>query len=180
MIDIKKIFILSFLINIVLVIYFLIFGEENYIINLEFAYFTSSFVIFVTFQSYKNKILKGVDNYENHNEQDLVDKIDDPHGLWDDDTPINNQEEFTQQEIKEIIKEEKQKANKNSFKNMFKSLPTFLSFYRFFGYALLIVGFLYLLRHQYFVHLPYFIGLSILPISVIIGMFLPQNLKKES
>jgi hypothetical protein len=171
MIDIKKIFLISFVINIILIIIFFILQYQNWIINLEFSYFTSTFVIYLSFISYKNKIDNSLKNYETpENLKDDLDN-DNPYDLWEDDE-INNQKDFSVNEIQKILKEEKDKSKGNTFINTLKSIPTFVSLYRVFGYIILIIGFLYLLKNEYFIYIPYFTGLSILPIAVIASIFI--------
>ena len=132
--NIKKIFLTSFIINLILIIVFFILEYTDWIINLEFAYFTSGVVIYLSFFSYKSKIRETLQNYE---------------------IPKNTKEDEDDIEI-------------DKYKT---TISTFVSVYRVFGYILLILGFFYLLKNNFFIHIPYFMGLTILPLAIILSIF---------
>ena len=108
--------------------------------NVQMAYLSSLFVILGSSYAYKSMVVKKVDADEFKDERDLLDDIEDPHGLYDD-TPLNDAptEEL---DLKEIVKEEKAKIktlNKNSMKHGVKGAS---SFFRLVPYAFLILGFI--------------------------------------
>lgn len=108
--------------------------------NVQMAFLSSLFVILGSSYAYKSMIINKVDSDEFEDKRDLLDEIEDPHGLYDE-TKINNTpaEEL---DLKAIVKEEKAKIktlNKNSVKHGVKGAS---SFFRLVPYAFLILGFM--------------------------------------
>lgn len=146
-------------------------------INSQFAFVSSLLITLATFISYKNSVLKRIENFEDTNMQsrDLIDEIDDVHDLYSPDIE-ENPKELSSEEIKMIIKEEKAKVKKHYVKNTIASASSFMSFYRMGGYFLLIVGLLYLTNNNLFSPIPYLIGLFVVPLSMLLSSFI---LKEE-
>lgn len=107
-----------------------------------------------------------VDDYK-----DVIDKIEDPHDLYSDDTP---QEEPIN--LAQAMKEEKakQKQNRRSLFETLKDAKGALSLYRLCAYILLILGFLYLNR-QGLLHIPSYLLSIGLPMLVIVGVLLGEK-----
>jgi cytochrome c biogenesis protein CcdA len=101
-------------------------------------------------------------------DRDKVDEIDDPFDLYSQDIEPIKEEELTPEKIKEIIKEEKTKVKRNSFKNTLFSAGGFVSIYRLLGYGILIFGFFALNNNNLFLPIPFLIGLGIVPIAVLL------------
>lgn len=155
-----------------LIIYCLIFQDIYWLINTQVAFISSLLVSIASFLSYKRSVekrLKSMDLQEKSNieNQDVIDKIDDPYDLYSEYEEIP-EEELDTQKIKEIINEEKTKIKKNSFKNMFISFGG-LSLYRVFAYAFLIIGFLSLNNHNKLIPIAFLAGLAIVPIGVLLS-----------
>lgn len=118
-------------------------GNYLWLLNTQVAFISAMLITIGSFWGYKRNIenrLDGVKKDENSiEEQDAIDKIDDPFDLY---SEINEEkEEYTAAEIKEIITEEKKKIKQNSLKNTIFSATGFASVYRIFGYLVLVIGF---------------------------------------
>jgi hypothetical protein len=100
--------------------------------------------------------------------KDVIDKLEDPYDLYS--------EEVIEEEAKpltEVVKEERQKlkANRRSLGETLKDTKAALSIYRLGAYVVLILGFLYLNRHE-LLHIPsYILALSV-PMLVVVYILL--------
>ena len=81
--------------------------SKAFFINAQIAYLSSLFVIIGASLAYKKMVITKVDSETYEDDRDLLDTIEDPHGLYDDE-PINEAppEEL---DLKTIVKEEKSK-----------------------------------------------------------------------
>ena len=118
---------------------------NNYLwlLNTQVAFISAMLITIGSFWGYKRNIqnrLEGVEAQDNViDEQDAVDRIDDPFDLY---SEINEEkQDYTAAEIKEIITQEKKKIKQNSLKNTIFSATGFASVYRIVGYLVLIFGF---------------------------------------
>lgn len=140
----------------------------NWILNSQIAFASSIFITIATFYSYQANVKKRLEGYGEvnivNNDQDEIDKIEDPYDLYSEDN-ITEEKELTTEKIKEIIGEEKAKLKKNTVKNTIFSAGGFLSIYRILGYAFLLFGFFYLVNNGLFNALAFVIGLTIVPIT---------------
>lgn len=179
-----KVFII---IDLCLIIYSITFQNTTWLLNTQVAFFGSLFVTVASFLSYKRNISNRLSNLDTTNEQvlvddrDKVDEIDDPFDLYSEDIEPIPEEELTPEKINEIIKEEKSKVKKNSFKNTIFSAGGFVSIYRILGYGFLIFGFFALNNNKLFLAVPFLIGISIVPIGTLISKlaFNKATLKSE-
>lgn len=174
-------------INLCLIIYAITFHDKIWLLNTQVAFFGSLFVTIASFLSYRRNINNRLSNFEATNEsklvddRDKVDEIDDPFDLYSEDIEAIPEEELTPEKIKEIIKDEKSKVKKNSFKNTVFSAGGFVSIYRILGYGFLIFGFFALNNNKLFLAVPFLIGLSVVPIGTLISklVFNKSTLKLE-
>ena len=116
-------------------------------------------VILASFDSYKRMIEARVASGEIPYERDELDIIDDKFELFE-------EEEESQQDHKEVFKQEKKKALniKQNVTNLKESSPAIFAFKRVGSYALLFVGFISLAKSSLFIITPYLIGLLIVPL----------------
>jgi hypothetical protein len=167
-----------FAVDAIVVVLLFIFGESIYVLNTQFAFFSSLFVTMASYISYKKQVDTRSKEYVAPDDRDELDKLDDPYDLYGDDV-INEEPIEDRDKIKEIIDEEKAKAKKNSIKNTVKSLPSYLSMYRMLGYALLVLGFFYLNRHNQLHILSYLAGFLIVPLSATASTLIIRKEYKE-
>ena len=160
--DILKIFVS---INIIASLFtFIVFGFEIFL-NIQFAFISSFFIVVGSFIGYKNNILKQSEVFSNASDRDIIDDIDDKFDLYGE----INEHELSDEDIKQIIQEEKDKIKiKDSFVNTIKSFRATTSIYRISGYLVLIIGFFYLNNHNLLNAIAYLLGFLIVPLMALI------------
>ena len=171
-----------FILDAVLIVFSFFQDNEYFLINTQVAFVSSLFISLGTFLSYRNNVSKRLDGLEenknNLGQRDKLNELDDPYDLYSEEI-IQEDKELSAQEIKNILKLEKENIKKNTFKNTLFSSGAYISAYRIFGYALLIIGFFYLNNNIIFSAYAYLIGLTIMPISALF-LSLSSNEKKKS
>ncbi len=143
--------------------------SKEALISYIVAFITSSIVVLASFKNYKNMVLKRLETLSNVNEvenKDIIDKLEDPYGLYDEDEPI--------EDIKEL--KEELKKHKRSTKEVAKDSLSAFTPLRIFAYIILVGGFFYLLKSQN-LDLKFYIPTLIAPnlISVIYLVFFVKN-----
>ena len=168
-----------FILDAVLIVFSFFQDNEYFLINTQVAFVSSLFISLGTFLSYRNNVSKRLDGLEenknNLGQRDKLNELDDPYDLYSEEI-IQEDKELSTQEIKNILKLEKENIKKNTFKNTLFSSGAYISAYRIFGYALLIIGFFYLNNNIIFSAYAYLIGLTIMPIS---ALFLSLSAKEK-
>lgn len=163
----KKIFKFFILLDLIVATPFL-FYDIVWFINSQVAFFSSLFVTYASFYSYKKVVDFRVLNSDKkeYNDRDELDKIDDKHELFD-----NEEEVQSEEDLQKVIKQERKKTIgiKQSFLNFKKTSSGAFSLVRISSYIVLFVGFLALLRHDAFLAIPYFAGLSIVPFATLLS-----------
>lgn len=157
---------------------FVIFGilEANYlfVLNSQVAFFGSLCVVIGSFFGYKKNIEnripdEPIDDFE---DKDVIDKIEDPFDL---DTENEPDAKLSDEQIKEILKEEKKNQSAKSIKNLLFSFGGFASIYRLIGYCVLLIGFFALMKNTLFEPISYLAGLLIVPVGALIFGFVKKN-----
>lgn len=158
-------------IDIGIIIFCMLSGKRNWLYTTQIGFFSSSLVIAASMMSYRNMIEKRIKNLTplDEDDKDQLSKIDDPYELYDDEQPKELREYSKEEFLDEVAtQKEIQKANRRSPYQVIKDSKAFLSIYRLGAYALLILGFFYLNRHEY-LHIPsYFFSLSLPPAIVVL------------
>lgn len=149
-----KILVLSELI--VLLTYFISF---NIFINIQVAFLSSLFVILGSSFAYRKMVGNQVDAKAVAEKRDLLDEIEDPHELYDE-NPINDApaEEL---DLKEIVKEEKAKIKTLSIDSMKHGARGSVSAFRLVPYVFLVLGFIALKNNELLdiaIYLPSLLG----------------------
>jgi hypothetical protein len=157
--------------DIVLIVLFLVFSTTQNLINSQVAFFSVLIIVFGSFLGYHRNISKQIENFDTdaytNQDNDAIDKIEDPYDLYSEDG-ITEETEISTEEFKQIIKEEKQNLKRNTVSNTLKSASGFASLYRIIGYVFLVIGFFYLNNNEMFDAISYIIGISIIPLAVLI------------
>lgn len=169
--QIKKFAVVFFTLDLLLIIYSLVFKDVYWLLNTQVAFVSSLIITIASFLSYRRNVNNRISNLDLSKQQsgedrDKIDEIDDPFDLYTEYEEIP-EEELTTEKIKEIIQDEKSKVKKNSFKNTLFSAGGFVSIYRVVGYAALVFGFFALNNNKIFLAIPFLVGLSIVPIGVL-------------
>ena len=139
--------------------------------NVETAFLSALLIIIGASYAYKKMILAKVESGEYVEDRDLLDKIEDPHELYDD-KEINYAppEELS---LKEIVKEEKAKVKPLNVKNMRHGIRGSLSLFRLLPYLFLILGFI-ALKNNNILDLWYY--LPSLFVGIVVGSLLSKEL----
>ena len=139
--------------------------------NVQTAFLSSLFVILGSSYAYRKMVHSEVasDSYED--KRDLLDEIEDPHELYDDE-PINNApvEELN---LKEIVKEEKAKIKTFSFKSIKHGARGSVSLFRLVSYIFLILGFI-ALKNNNILDLSFY--LPSLLIGIVVGSLISKDI----
>ncbi len=150
--------------------------SANYIwlLNTQVAFISSVIITIGSYLGYKKNIENRVQNSTDpaliSEDRDKIDEIDDPFDLYSE-IKQTQEKELTVEEIKQILKEEKAKVKRNSFKNTLFSASGFASIYRLVGYASLILGFFILKNNGLFDAYSYLAGLFVVTLSVLTSLF---------
>jgi len=148
-------------IDIIIITICMFFGNRDWLYTSQIGFFSSALIISASMMSYRKMVERGIelnDGVAIDDDRDELDKIDDPHNLYDED-----------KSLEEVVKEEREelKSRKRSVREVIKDSKASFSGFRVGAYAVLILGFFYLDRHNY-LHIPsYLISLSIPPLVVI-------------
>ncbi|SFV56674.1 hypothetical protein MNB_SV-9-433 [hydrothermal vent metagenome] len=162
--------------DIVIITVCMFFGDRNWLYTSQIGFFTSTLIISASMISYRRMVEKGIDLNNGialDDNRDELDKLDDPHDLYSEDTEENK-------ELVDVVKEEraKLKENSRSIKDVIKDSKASFSWMRLGAYITLVLGFFYLNRNEY-LHIPsYLISLSIPPL-VVISVLLSESYSKS-
>ena len=150
------------------ILFCLLQGNIDWLINTQVAFVSSLLITIGSYLGYKKNIEKRVSLEQVDMDQpDTIDKMDDPYDLYSE-YEVNDNDELSKEEVKEIFLEEKDKLKKQSnIKNTFKSIGGASSIYRLFGYGILVFGFFYLNNNGLLEPVSYLIGFLIVPVAVL-------------
>jgi len=165
-------------IDIGIIIFCMLSGHRSWLYTTQIGFFTSALVIAASMVSYRKMIEKRLEHHTAIPEEDRdeLDKIDDPHGLYDEEKE-GEERELSRDEFVKVVNEEKakQKASKRTISQVMKDARGSFTLYRIGAYLLLILGFFYLNRHHY-LHIPsYLFSLSVPPAIVVIILVLESR-----
>ncbi|MDD2357598.1 MAG: hypothetical protein PHX13_06795 [Thiovulaceae bacterium] len=146
------------------------FISYSFFLNAQVAFLSSFLVLMGSMYSYKKLVQTRVENEVFiDDERDELDKLDDPHGLY---------EEQTVQELQAAVAEEKKQTKTSNLKNVKTSSRATVSLFRILPYLFLVAGFIGLKNNHHLELLPYLLFLSLgLPVGYLIGknIFLPKQ-----
>jgi len=118
----------------------------EFYINLQVAFLSSYFVILGSSFAYRKMVDKQIDSKMLEEKRDLLDEIEDPHELYDDE-PINNAP-VEELDLQAIVKEEKAKIKTLSIDSMKHGARGSVSAFRLVPYLLLVLGFIALKNNE--------------------------------
>lgn len=152
------------IVDIGIIIFCILSGQRDWFINSQIGFFSSLAVILASLYSYRKMVDQSVaSGAVISSNEELLEKIEDPHGVYD--------EEDSQSVILEEIVEEDKKIT--TLEALRKS-KAFISFYRLGAYLLLALGFLYL-QSNHILHIPSYLFAIALPPAIIAIMFFWQS-----
>lgn len=112
----------------------LLFESTFFVLNAELAWLAAILIIYTSYRGYKSYVMKNVDAEQLMHQRDILEQIEDPYELYDD--------EEKNHEVAESEIDEKKALKKESFKKMKKSMPGHLSKGRVFAYLFLVFAFI--------------------------------------
>jgi hypothetical protein len=139
-------------------------GQRLWLYNTQIGFFSSAAVITASIMSYGNMVRNRLAHHQvlPEIERDELDKIDDPHDLYSEgsngvDIDANRAED-----------DDEPGSHRRSISDVARDSKASFAFYRIGAYALLILGFFYLDRHEY-LHIPsYLFALGVPPIVAVV------------
>lgn len=157
------------IVDIGIVLFCYLAGERDWFLNSQVAYLSSFMVVLASIYSYAQMVKAGVENeIITTSNEELLEKIEDPHALYDDDTSHSEQVQNDEDEEKPISTIEAMKKNK-----------AYVSFYRIGAYAILVLGLFYLQSIKIF-HMPsYMFGLFLPPVLIAIVFYWGSKTSKD-
>jgi len=144
--------------------------SKSFFINTQVAFLSSMFVIVGASLAYKKMVITKVDAEVYEDERDLLDTIEDPHGLYDEEDI--NEAPAEELDLKTIVKEEKAKIKTFSVKSMKHGARGSVSVFRIVPYIFLVLGFIALENNN-------LLDLSAYLPSLFIGIVVGSLVSKE-
>jgi len=138
------------IVDIVLIFCLLLWAEATTVLNTQVSFISFSLILLVSYLSYKNHIDRSVANYDGSL---AVDDDDDKFELY-----------------KYKKKPGKIDNIKQTIKNRYDNLGRFVSVYRIVSYALFVLGFFALKEQNILQPIAYLVGISVLPVGIIVHM----------
>jgi len=146
----------------------------EFYVNLQVAFASSLFIILGASYAYKSMIDNQVESGNFEDKRDLLDEIEDPHELYDDE-PINDAP-AEDLDLKQIVKEERAKIKTMSVKSLKHGARGSVSFFRLIPYVFLVLGFIALENNAL---LNVFVYLPSLAIGIVVGSIASKELFKR-
>jgi len=166
-----------------LIIVLFYFYSFEVFINIQVAFLSSLFVILGSSFAYRKMVQTQVEAENFEDKRDLLDDIEDPHELYDD-QPINDTSVKVNDEVREgdlsheeldlkaIVKEEKAKIKTLSIKSMKHGAKGSVSIFRLLPYLFLVLGFISLNNNE-------LLDIAIYLPSLLIGIVIGSIASKE-
>lgn len=168
----RKIFFVLLLVDLLLLLTASIFFNIKVIYSTQIGYITSTLVMVASIISYRRMVNTRVKEkiITMDDSRDTIEKLEDPYDLYSEEVA---DEETTPAQM---VKEEKKrlKANRRSFFQTIRDTKAALSIYRLSAYALLIIGFMYLNRHELLDIPSYIVALGI-PSVILVWVFIKEK-----
>jgi len=153
-----------------LLIISLYFLNRDIFINIQVAFLSAFFIILGSSFAYKRMVNTQVSSENYEDRRDLLDEIEDPHGLYDDEEI--NEAPAEELDLKAIVKEEKAKIKTFSLKSMKHGARGSVSLFRLVPYVFLILGFI-ALKNNEVLDLAYYLP------SLLLGIIVGSVVSKE-
>ena len=159
-----------FLIFELLVLATLLFGKGVFA-NVQVAFLSSFLIVVASGYAHKRMVEGRVKNGIYADDRDPLDKIDDPHGLFDEEEI--NDAPAEELDLKAIVKEEKKKVKPFSLGNIKQGAKGSFSLYRLGAYLFLFLGFI-ALKNNHLLDVKFYLA-ALLP-GIIAGyLFLKEE-----
>ena len=153
-----------------LIVLFSYFYSFEVFINIQIAFLSSLFVILGSSFAYRKMVQTQVEAESFEDKRDLLDDIEDPHELYDDE-PINDAP-VEELDLKAIVKEERAKIKTLSIKSMKHGARGSVSLFRLLPYLFLVLGFIALKNNE-------LLDIAIYLPSLLVGIIIGSLASKE-
>jgi len=171
------------IVDIGIILFCILAGHRDWFINSQIGFFSSLAVILASLYSYRKMVDQSVASGAVVSSNDeLLEKIEDPHGVYDENT--SHSELDSESKNEEILKQVQddnmevqgtaEEDKKITTLEALKKSKAFVSFYRLGAYLMLAIGFLYL-QSNHILHIPSYLFAIALPPAIIAVMFFWQS-----
>lgn len=180
---IKKFAKVYLLLDVAVILACIIANNYEWLLNTQVAFISAMLINLGSFYGYQKNIQNRLQGLEEtkaslQDDPDVIDKIDDPFDLY---SEINEEkEDYTAQEIKEIITQEKKKIKQHTFKNALFSASGFASVYRILGYVVLVFGFFALNNNGFLNVFAYVVGLLTVTLATLFINISSKSVEDQS
>ena len=140
-----------------------VFAGGWWLINTQLAFVCSMLITFASFFSYKIMVEKKIDSKDYGSQEDTYNNLEDPYKVFEED------EEKVP--IKETPRPKKITKLRSMVYGLVSTISGAFSLYRVLAYGILFLAILYLIRHDIFAAIPFFIGLSVVPLVSLVSSF---------
>jgi hypothetical protein len=142
------------------------------------GFFSASLVLAAYAFGYWQMVAGARESVPHHELPDIVDRIDDRYGLWEEE-----RDHASAADIKTVLAEEKARLKKSrrGIKEFFRSAKPAISLYRLAAYGVLVGGVYILIRAERFDALCYLIGAGAAPMVTAVVLYAGkrETVKKE-
>ena len=161
--------------DILLLITAMVFGGKVWVYNTQVGFISATLIMIASVISYRRMVNSRVEHgiVTMDDSKDVIDKLEDPYDLYSEDVV----EEKTEEDLREVVKEERKKLkeNRRSLGQTLKDTKAALSIYRLAAYAALILGFMYLNRQELLYIPAYLFALSLPPMIIVILLMMEKE-----
>jgi hypothetical protein len=159
-------------VDIIIILISIILFDIKVLWNTQIGFISASLVMLASMKSYQRMVDARVEHgiITIDDSKDVIDQLEDPYDLYSEDV-IEEEEK----PLVEVVKDERKKLKDGrSLTQILKDTKAALSVYRLGAYAILILGFLYLNRHE-LLHIPsYILALSV-PMLVVVYILISSK-----
>lgn len=162
------------IVDIGIVLFCYLAGERDWFLNSQVAYLSSLMVVLASIYSYAQMVKAGVENeIITTSNEELLEKIEDPHALYDENTS-HSEQAWQDKQV-----QDDEEDTKISTIDAMKKNKAYVSFYRIGAYAILVLGLFYLQSIKIF-HMPsYMFGLFLPPVLIAIVFYWGSKTSKD-
>jgi len=175
MISIRSIILILLSIDLLLGLITLSFYEYRIFLTMQIGFISATLIMLGSMISYRRMINTRIEHniISIDDSKDIIDTLEDPYDVYSEEEIIHNPDA----DLLETVKEEraKLKANKRSLIEILKDSKASLSAYRLLAYVFLILGFLYLNRHNLLDIPSYLLALGLVPSIIVILLLKAKN-----
>lgn len=140
-------------------------GNALWLLNTQVALVCSMLITLSSFMAYQGVVKKKVYEADIRDDRELLDKIEDPYALYEEEEHEEKKTTFAQ-------------GVKQNMRNVLSSYKGALSPYRLASYIFLCVCVLFLIRHSTFNAIGFMIGLGVVPLSSLISVWFINHNKE--